>query len=44
MPNKIIKVLFDAIVALGALACIFVWLEIKRKDLAAVLTLPHICW
>jgi hypothetical protein len=44
MPNKIIKVLFDAIVALGALACIFVWLEIKPKDLAAMLTLPHVWW
>jgi hypothetical protein len=47
MRNKLLrliaKVIFDVVVAAGALACILVWLELKPKDIR-MMTWPHWLW
>lgn len=43
MLKSVYKAVFDLIVALGALACILVWLEIRPKDLLRM-SFPHAGW
>src|ERR1017187_3888458 len=43
--RKVPKFLFDLAIALGALACVLVWLEIKPRDVRGMtLSWPHSFW